>query len=304
MSSVSLTPQKRLLAVFADLSPELQRAARWVNGHPVEVGLWSMRRQAQTLSLSPATMLRLARAAGYDSYDSFRAPFQQALAAGDYSLRQRAAKLQADDSKAPGLAHNVLSDLQVRAVQSIFVLNTSTQFDTVAQTMLDARLVGFMGGRSSFGTAYQMHYAYQLVQSNGILLDGLGGIQAEQADVLGATDVLVTVAQAPYSATTVRAVQSAHERGVVVVALVDDAMSPLAAHAAHVLLFQPESSMGAGSPTGPGSFFHTMTGPLALAENLVARLAARGGQAVLNRLDDVERRMADEQIYHDTPVRQ
>lgn len=298
MSSTSLTPQKRLLTVFAELSPELQRAARWVNGHPVEVGLWSMRRQAQTLSLSPATMLRLARAAGYDSYDSFRLPFQQALAAGDFSLRQRAAKLQADDgNKAAQLAHNVLSGLQVRAVQSVQALNTSAQFDHAAQAILDARLVGFAGARSSFGTAYQMHYAYQLVQRNGILFSSLGGVQAESTDILAAGDALVAVAQKPYSDATVRAVQYAHQRDVVVIALVDDAMTPIAAHATHVLLFQPESSLGAGSLTGPGSFFHTMAGPLALAENLVARLAARGGQAVLNRLDEVEHRLADEHVY-------
>lgn len=297
MPSISLTPQKRLLAVFEDLSPELQRAARWVNRHPVEVGLWSMRRQAQSLSLSPATMLRLARAAGYDSYDSFRAPFQQALAVGDYSLRQRAARLQADDGKVPRSAHQVLSGLQIRAVQSVFELNSEVQFEAVAQVMLDARLIGFAGTRSSFGTAYQMHYAYQLVRHNGILLNSLGGVQVEQTDILGPDDALVTIAQAPYSVATVRAVQYAQQRGVKVIALVDDAMSPLAAYASHVLLFQSESSMGPGALTGPGSFFHTMAGPLALAENLVALLAARGGRAVLDRLDDVERRLIDEHVY-------
>src|SRR3546814_15336105 len=92
MDPVATTPQERLLAVFAQLTPGLQRAARWVSGHPAEVGLWSMRRQAQALSVSPATMLRLARAAGYNSYDSFRAPFQLALASAGDGLRQRAAK--------------------------------------------------------------------------------------------------------------------------------------------------------------------------------------------------------------------
>src|SRR3546814_19454172 len=67
--------------------------------------------------------------------------------------------------------------------------------------------------------------------------------------------------------------------------------------AAHVLLFQSESSAGAGSRKGPGSFFHTMAGPLALAEHLVARFAAKGGQAVLNRLDEVELRLREELAY-------
>ncbi|WP_195830460.1 MurR/RpiR family transcriptional regulator, partial [Bordetella pertussis] len=70
-----------LQSLLDDLPAELQRAARWVAAHPAEVGLWSMRRQAQAVGVAPATMLRLARAAGCGSYEDFRAPFQQALTA-------------------------------------------------------------------------------------------------------------------------------------------------------------------------------------------------------------------------------
>jgi DNA-binding MurR/RpiR family transcriptional regulator len=298
MPALATTPQERLLAIFAQLTPELQRAARWVSGHPAEVGLWSMRRQAQALSVSPATMLRLARAAGYASYDSFRAPFQQALASGGYGLRQRAAKLQASGGPKGMLpAHDVLAGLQVRAVQSACSLNAPAQFDAAVQVMLKARLVGFLGSRSSFGTAYQMRYAYQLVQRNGVLLDGSGGTLDEQAEMLVEGDVLIAIGQAPYSSPTVRVAREAARRGVALVALTDDALSPLALKAAHVLLFQSESSAGAGSRKGPGSFFHTMAGPLALAEHLIARFAARGGKAVLNRLDEVELRLRDELAY-------
>ncbi|PTN52483.1 silent information regulator protein Sir2, partial [Achromobacter xylosoxidans] len=44
-SDLLLTLQEKL----EQLPPELQRAAHWVVAHPAEVGLWSMRRQAQTL---------------------------------------------------------------------------------------------------------------------------------------------------------------------------------------------------------------------------------------------------------------
>ncbi|NYT82260.1 MurR/RpiR family transcriptional regulator [Alcaligenaceae bacterium] len=291
-------PQQRLQAVFAELTPELQRAARWVSRHPAEVGLWSMRRQAQALSLSPATMLRLARAAGYASYDSFRAPFQQALATGGDTLRQRAARLQA--AGGPGktrFAHDALSELQGKAVQSACVLNTPAQFDAAAQTMLRARLVGFLGSRSSFGTAFQMRYAYQLVQRNGVLLDGCGSTLHEQADLLAAEDALVVVSQSPYSTQSIRVAQAVAARGAAVIALTDDALSPLALNAGHVLLFRTEGGQEGSGRKGPGSFFHTMAGPLALAEHLVARCAVHGGQEILNRLDEVELRMKDELTY-------
>src|SRR3546814_13288573 len=78
------------------------------------------------------------------------------------------------------------------------------------------------------------------------------------------TTLFRSIGQAPYSAPTVRVAHAAARRGATLIALTDDALSPLALKAAHVLLFQSESSAGAGSPKGPGSFFHTMAGPLAL----------------------------------------
>jgi DNA-binding MurR/RpiR family transcriptional regulator len=255
-------PQRRLLAVFAKLTPELQRAARWVNRHPAEVGLWSMRRQAQALSVSPAT---------------------------------KAAQLQADEGgRKTGYAHDALFDLQRKAVQSACELNPPAEFDAAARTMLQSRLVGFLGSRSSYGTAFQMRYAYQLVQRNGVLLDGSGSTLYEQADILSQGDALVVVSQAPYATQTLRVARAASERGVAVVALTDDTMSPLAISAQHVLLFRTESGHVGSGRKGPGSFFHTMAGPLALAEHLVARCAARGGQQILDRLDEVELRMRDE----------
>lgn len=298
MTSSVPTPQERLQAVFDQLSPELQRAARWVSSNPAKVGLWSMRRQAQELSLAPATMLRLARAAGYSSYDSFRAPFQRALAAGEpSSLRQRAAQLQGEDGRSLGAVHDVLSGLQIQAVRSASALNTAGCFEAAARAMLQARLVGFVGVRSSFGTACQMYYAYQLIRHNGVLLASASGVMAEQADVLGPGDVLVAVAQSPYAMATMQVVRHAHAAGATVVALTDDAAAPMVRYAQHVLLCQADHQPGNRQARTPGSFLHTMAGPLALAENLIACLAAHGGQAVLDRLEHVEGRMREQQIY-------
>ena len=76
---VTTALQDHLREISATLPAEMQRAARWVLANPAQVGLWSMRRQAQAVGVSPATMLRLARAAGHDSYEAFRAPFQLSL---------------------------------------------------------------------------------------------------------------------------------------------------------------------------------------------------------------------------------
>ena len=72
-----------------------------------------------------------------------------------------------------------------------------------------------------------------------------------------------------------------------VLALTDSPLSPLARAARWVLLFD------AASP----SFFHSMTGAQALAERLVAEVAARGGEAVVQRLRQVQARQHAQRAY-------
>lgn len=296
-TSLLLTLQEKL----EQLPPELQRAAHWVVAHPAEVGLWSMRRQAQALGVAPATMLRLARAVGYASYEDFRHPFQQALAGQSQpGLRDRAAALQAAAGEPAAPGHDVLTEYQIQAMASVCQLNPSTAFDAAVQTLLEARQVGFLGTRSAFGIAFQMRYAYQLVRRNSVLIDGMGGAPAEQADNLGAGDALIVISQAPYPTATVQLARQAAQRGVALVALTDDPLSPLAGVDRHTLRFAPPDRDGVqASPArqGPGSFFHTTAGLLGLAEHLIARLTARGGDEVLNRLTEVEQRLRADNVY-------
>ncbi len=296
-SSLLATLQEKL----EQLPPELQRAAHWVVAHPAEVGLWSMRRQAQALGVAPATMLRLARAVGYASYEDFRQPFQQALVGhGQPGLRDRAAALQAAAGNPAEPGPDVLTDYQVQAMSSVCTLNPPAAFDAAVQTLLEARQVGFLGTRSAFGIAFQMRYAYQLVRRNSVLIDGLGGAPAEQTDNLGPEDALIVISQAPYPTATVQLARQAAQRGVALVALTDDPLSPLAVDARHTLRFAPPDRDGVQARParqGPGSFFHTTAGLLGLAEHLIARLTARGGDAVLNRLTEVEARLRADNVY-------
>ncbi|CAB3729937.1 MurR/RpiR family transcriptional regulator [Achromobacter piechaudii] len=288
------------------LPPELQRAAHWVVAHPAEVGLWSMRRQAQALGVAPATMLRLARALGYASYEAFREPFQQVLAGNSQpGLRDRAAALQAAAGEPAEPGHDVLTDYQVQAMTSVCALNPANVFDAAVETLLKARQVGFLGTRSAFGIAFQMRYAYQLVRRNSVLIDGLGGAPAEQADNLDGSDALIVISQAPYPTATVQLARQAAQRGVALIALTDDPLSPLAVDARHTLRFAPPDRDGVQARParqGLGSFFHTTAGLLGLAEHLIARLTARGGADVLSRLTEVEQRLRADNVYWTAPT--
>jgi len=279
---------KRIRRDFDALTPELRRAARWIADHPSETGLLSMRQQARDAGVSAPTMLRLARALGFADYAALRRPFQEAMAGRSLQFGRRASVLQAaPEARRIGRLAQEMASSQIEDVKSVLALNPATLVDEVVGVIATARRVGFLGVRSSFGIAFQFRYAYNLIARNGVLFDGLGGTVHDQVDTLDRGDVLIAISQSPYSTPTVEAVDAAVRRGVSVIALTDSVMSPLARRATHALRYRADSV----------SFFPSMIAPLALVELLLARLAAKGGKAVLERLTEVEQRLANQRAY-------
>jgi DNA-binding MurR/RpiR family transcriptional regulator len=272
---------ERLAASVDRFTPEVQRAARWLADHPSDAALLSMRQQARAVGVSPPTMLRLARALGCEDYGSLRRPFQEAMAGQAGEFRRSAFVLEsAKKRQRTGRVAREMAVSQAEDVQSALTLNSPSHLDAAVDLIARARSVGFLGVRACFAIAFQFRYAYNLIAANGVLLEGMGGTLLDQAETLGPGDALVVIIQQPYSAPAVQAAQAAASRGVSVVALTDSGPSPLAECASQVLRFGTVSA----------SFFPSMVGPLALVELLLARLAARGGKAMLERLATGRRR--------------
>lgn len=256
---------------FDRLSPELQRAARWVQAHPAELGLQSMRQSAQAAGVAPATMTRLSRALGLDSFEAMRRPSMVAFAE---SVERNATSSSAANHDLAPAAFEHLARTQLGNLHSVHRRNAPQQLHAAAQSILDAREVLFLGLRASFGIAYHLHYTCDWLRANTRLATDAGGAWADQVLALAPGDLLVVVSQAPYTRQIVEATEQARARSVHVLALTDGNLSPLARLAQQCLFFDTAS---------PG-FFHSMIGAQALAEALIACVAEQGGALVVQRL--------------------
>lgn len=276
--------------LFADvpldgLSPELLRAARWIEAHPREVALHSMRECARRADLAPASLSRLAQALGFSGFDAVKHLCQELFAAqAGYAGRAEVLQASARHSK-DWLA--LLNETQHANTASISGLNQRAQLEAAADAMLAARRVFFLGLRASHGLALHLHYSYGLLSSNGLLLQGVGGTLGDQIGEIGAGDLVVAMSLAPYTRQTVDAVTQALGQGADLLVLTDSALSPIARSAAHTLLFRADSP----------SYFQSMVGALALAEALAAAVAVRGGRKVLARLQARQNRLDSEGAY-------
>jgi DNA-binding MurR/RpiR family transcriptional regulator len=289
------------LSIFASmpldgLSPELLRAARWIEAHPREVALQSMRECARRAGLAPATLTRLAQALGFQGFEAIKHLCQESFSAqGGYAGRAEVLQASARRDK-DWLA--LLNEAQHANSASVGGLNQTARLEAAADAMLKARRVYFLGLRASHGLALHLHYTYGLLASNGMLVQGLGGTLDDQVGDMGPGDLLVATSSASYTRQTVEAVARARGQGAGVLALTDSALSPIARQATHTLLFRTDSP----------SYFHSMVGALALTEALAAAVAVRGGRKVLAHLQARQDRLDSEGAYwdggnHRTPAR-
>jgi len=289
----TLTPQavgQLIGRTFESLSPELQRAARWLLQHQAALALHSMRTSAREAGVTPATMTRLAQRLGFDGFEALREPFMRQLASNAAltvprrASRSRAAREAAASAAEAGSLHVAR---QLDNVASVRALNTPRALREAADTLLGAHSVCFLGMRACHGVAVHMHYVHSLMATNGLLLDDRGGTLADQITRLMPEDVVVAISQAPYTRQTVEGVLLAHQQQAQVVALTDSALSPIARAARHVLLFETESN----------SYFRSTLGATALCELLMATLAARGGAAAQQRLQQMKEHLRRSRAY-------
>lgn len=279
--------EQRLDEHFDSLSPELQRAARWLRQNGPAVALHSMRQSARLAGVAPVTMTRLARRLGFADFDSLREPYARRLVSGHAAAPRRQA------ARGGGLAAQLgaLNAAQIAHVGAVTAHNPAPALLAAAKLMLRAQRVGFLGQRISHGVAFQLHYGYGLLAPNGLLLGDLGGTLADQLATLGAGTVLVAISQSPYTRSVVEAGARAQAQGAAVVALTDSPLSPIARGAAHTLLY------GGGAP----ALLHSTCGALALAEALLAAVAHAGGATVQAHWAQRQRQLAQDRAYHESP---
>jgi len=280
--------KKQIVDQFQSLSPQLRVAAQYVLDRPDDVALNSMRTVAGLADVQPATMVRLARALGFESYKEFRIPFSARLTGKKAEYSERARKLQAREV---GIAEQSLfDDLKASSLENIdeaFRANSPDKLETFCQKLIAANHIYVLGLRGSFPVAFAFHYSYRMFRRNATLLDGQGGTFADNLRALSKDDVLFVVGFSPYTGDTVRTIDYASRLGATILTLTDSIVSPLAEKADQALLV----------PSFSPSFNQSFVAPLAIAEALVGMLAAKGGERALGDIETSEKQLSDFRAY-------
>lgn len=276
-----------LVDAYPALTPELQKAARFMVENPEEIGLNSMRGVARDAGVKPATITRLTKSLGFSEYGALREPFRQRLRT---RLPEYAAKLQDVQRRGESEGSSLLTDLRSQEIANIegsLSAENLNVIDAAAQTICDGRRVYVLGLRGAHAPAFLFHYTCQLFRDNSQLLDTAAGIFADQLRGITADDVLLVISFPPYTQLTIDAVDYAADAGAKIIAITDSIVSPAASAASHTIVTRNDSP----------SFYHSFTGALSIVQALITMLATKSGEDAVHLVEEAEKQLARISAY-------
>lgn len=287
-TSVSNQILDRLSDEWDALTPEAQKAARYVLENPADVGVSTVREIAQAAQVKPNTFVRMARQVGFDGYEDFRAPFRDAIRQGGISFPDRARWLQ-DISKSGDLGglYADMVEATLRNIQESFASIDADTLQAAAQAIWDCRQVFTLGVGINNANARNFTYLASTGMTQFHSIPRAGSTAVDDLAWADQRDVLIVMSMRPYRSEILEALAIAQEQGLTIVAISDSPASPLIRAAHHGFVVAVDTPQ----------FFPSSVPTIALLETLLSFVISVASDEIVERVERFHQRRHDLGIY-------
>lgn len=260
-----------IIARHERLSPRLRQVAAYVLDHPNDMGLETLAVIAERCGVQASTIVRFAKAFGYEGASQMQRLFRNELInsapSPSYAERIRQFNQQSGDGQKL-TPHQLMREFATSNIIALEHLKDTIDADALrnAVDLMDrADAVYLIGLRRSFPVAAYMAYALRHVDKPVHLIDGLAGMLAEQSSMISSADLLFAISFHPYARETGEIVQSAKSAGARVIAISDSQLSPVSR----------DADVSFDIKDAEVRQFRSLTGSLCLAQTLIISYAHR-----------------------------
>ncbi|MGB1919686.1 MAG: MurR/RpiR family transcriptional regulator [Candidatus Puniceispirillales bacterium] len=278
----------RLADELPELTPEAQKAATYVLENPLDVGVSTVREIAEAASVSPNTIMRMARQVGFKGYDDFRAPFREDIRRGGADFPDRARWLQ-DISKSGSLGH-LYADMVQSALQNIeesFASISINHLISAATAIWNSRNVFTLGVGLQNSNARNFTYLASTGMVQFHAIPRPGSTPVDDLAWADKRDVLIAITCKPYRREVVEAVTIAREQGITIIGISDSPASPI------IRLSDHKFVMSVDTP----QFFPSSVSIIALLETLLSLVVSVASEEIVERVEKFHKRRHQLGLY-------
>ena len=278
----------RLQEALPVMSPQLRKAARYVLDNPNEVGVSSIREIADAAEVTANSLVRMARAAGFEGYEDLRRPFREALRSGRETFPDRARWLQ---GIARGGRHarlfGQMANMTLENCAQLFSETTAAELKRAADRIVAARTTYVLGVGISAALEHNFAYLARMALDSVVAVPRDGSLPIDDLARAGSGDVVLAMTYKPYRSDVVDAVRLVGEQGAALIAISDSRSAPIALLAEQTFVV----------PTETPQFFTSTVAAAALLESLMAFVVADADDRVIANIEGFHRRRYDLGVY-------
>ncbi|EON90394.1 MULTISPECIES: MurR/RpiR family transcriptional regulator [Plesiomonas] len=259
--------QDQIRARYAELSKRLQQVAKYVIDNKNTVAMQTVAVIAKEADVPPSTLIRFANTFGFSGFNEMKQIFRLDLVkeTANYTERARLFR-EMEGASAADQPHDILQEFaraNAQALQQLVVHTPAEEMQRAVDLLEQAQTIYVIGLRRSFSAAAYLRYALSHLERRVVLLDGLGGMLAEQLNLMGREDVVLSISFTPYAEETVMVSEKASQTGARQIVITDSQISPLAS-LSDVCFVVKEAQVGA---------FRSQSATLCLLQSLAVGLA-------------------------------
>ncbi len=291
-TNVSTQVLERLTDEWDALTPEAQKAARYVLENPNDVGVSTVREIAEAANVKPNTFVRMARQVGFEGYEDFRAPFREAIRNGAVSFPDRARWLQ--DIRKSGDLGGLYADMvegAIRNLEETFAGIDAEALKSAAEAIWASRQVFTLGVGVNNANARNFTYLASTGMVQFHAIPRPGSTPADDLAWADKRDVLIAMSMRPYRTEVVAAIEVAREQGMTIIGLSDSPASPIIRAADHGFVVAVDTPQ----------FFPSSVSTIALLETLLSFVIAVASEEIVERVEKFHQRRHKLGIYLEEP---
>ncbi|WP_170562433.1 MurR/RpiR family transcriptional regulator [Ruegeria atlantica] len=291
-TNVSSIVLDRLTEEWDALTPEAQKAARYVLENPTDVGVSTVREIAEAAKVKPNTFVRMARQVGFEGYEDFRAPFRDAIRRGTVSFPDRARWLQ-DIGKSGDLG-GLYADMigaAIRNIEETFAGIDATSLKAAAEDIWNCRQIFTLGVGVNNSNARNFTYLASTGMKQFHAIPRPGSTPVDDLAWADQQDVLIAITCHPYRTEVIEAIKLARQQGLTVVGISDSPASPVILNAHHGFV------VAADTP----QFFPSSVSTIALLETLLSFVIAVSSDEIVERVERFHQRRHQLGLYAEEP---